>query len=124
MRIARRHVALACAVAAFAAVRVFMPPEVRVIDGDTFAMGSERIRVENIDTAELHSDCAAERRLAIAATVRASELLQGNLSLDRFGHDRYGRTLARVTLADGRDYGETMIADGLAHRWGETRPWC
>lgn len=32
-------------------------------------------------------------------------------------HDRYGRTLAYVELADGRDFAVTAVAAGMAHSY-------
>ncbi|MFD2578800.1 thermonuclease family protein [Novosphingobium colocasiae] len=40
----------------------------------------------------------------------------GPVRIDRSGRDRYGRTLATVTV-NGRDAGEYLIARGLARRW-------
>jgi micrococcal nuclease len=38
--------------------------------------------------------------------------------------DRYGRTLALVSV-DSQDLGEALIAAGLARRWdGRRHPWC
>ena len=99
-----------------------------MIDGDTIAIGEERIRIENIDTPETggRAACAEERRLASAATRQARAYFSeaGSISIRRSGVDRYGRTLATVRL-DGRDYGRLMIADGLAVRWaGRQHEWC
>ena len=33
------------------------------------------------------------------------------------GGDKYGRYLAKITLADGSDYDQTMINEGLAKPW-------
>ena len=101
---------------------------VRVIDGDTIAMGSERIRIANIDTPEKGSlaRCAEERRRAARATAHARRLFAQAEDIDvyRQGRDHYGRTIARVRL-DGWDFGSSMISAGHARRWtGRREPWC
>jgi endonuclease YncB( thermonuclease family) len=53
------------------------------------------------------------------------------VSVQREGKDRYGRTLARLSV-DGRDIGETLVRERLALRWQEgaaakqarTAHWC
>lgn len=99
-----------------------------VIDGDTFDVAGERVRISNIDAPELGtSHCLAELDLALAAAFRLRELLRDGFYLDREGTDAYGRTLAAVAMADGlrSDVGEILIAEGLARRWtGIRRPWC
>lgn len=103
----------------------------RVIDGDTFELeGGERVRILNIDTAEMppRSRCAAERDLALAAKARLSEVVgQGrSLQLVREGRDRdrHDRQLRRVRV-DGQDVGELLIREGLAQPWrGRKATWC
>lgn len=96
-----------------------------VVDGDTFWLSGEKVRVENIDTPEIEGKCARERGLAIRARDRLLELLNsGDVVMRRSGTDRYGRTLARIRV-NGRDVGETLVAEGLARRWeGRRREWC
>jgi len=102
-------------------------PTVRVIDGDTFDHGSERIRIVDIDTPELRSSCAEEGRLARAAKHRLEALLAaGPFELKRLGRDqdRYGRKL-RVVVRGGRSLGDVLVAEGLARTWtGRREPWC
>lgn len=101
---------------------------IRVTDGDTFRIGDERIRVENIDTPELGdgAGCASERALADRAKAHAELLLadEDAVTIRRNGEDQYGRTLARVAV-DGQDFGALMVAEGLARRWeGRRHEWC
>ncbi len=104
---------------------------IRVIDGDTIEDMRDDItyRLVNIDTPETGSRarCAAERALGDRATEAARALFADarRLELRPTGRlDRYGRTIAFV-LIDGRDMGETLIADGLARPWrGRREPWC
>ncbi|MBL8544446.1 MAG: thermonuclease family protein [Hyphomonadaceae bacterium] len=106
-------------------------PAWRVIDGDTIedeATG-ERIRLVNIDTPETgpRARCAAERQLGDRATQRARVLIAAasRVEIARTGRsDRYQRTIAFIRV-DGRDFGEQMIAEGLARPWrGRREPWC
>lgn len=106
------------------------PP--KAVDGDTVSFGSERVRIANIDTPEIHhAQCDAERRLGLLAKKRMAELLaSGQIVLHRGDpgtgrmKDRHGRTLATIDVA-GRDIGEIMISEGLARPWtGKRQPWC
>jgi micrococcal nuclease len=100
---------------------------VRVIDGDTFDYGGERIRIADIDTPELRARCPEEAARARAATARLDSLLAaGPFELHRSGRDedRYGRKL-RVVTRGGRSIGDSLVAEGLARTWtGRREPWC
>lgn len=102
------------------------------VDGDTIRVGSETVRIANIDTPEIHTaKCDAERRLGQLAKSRVEALLrQGEVVVHpgdpKSGRtrDRHGRLLALVTIA-GRDLGATLIAEGYARPWrGRREPWC
>lgn len=99
----------------------------RVIDGDTVALGDERIRLANIDAPERdgNAECDAERMLAEVASLQLWQILQsGPVTIERTGRDRYGRTLATLSV-DGRDVGETLIEGQLAVNWvGRRHDWC
>lgn len=103
-----------------------------MIDGDTFRLNGEVIRISNIDAPEMppRSRCWAEARLARAATMELQRIqgegTPGGLRITREGQDRYRRTLARVSYDGGRtDAGETMIARGMASPWtGRRWDWC
>lgn len=100
---------------------------IRVIDGDTFSLGPERIRIANIDSPETHPPrCVEEARLGLAATQRLRELLgSGTVTMSGTAHDRYGRAL-RIVQVDGVDVGEALIGAGLARSYdGKKRQgWC
>lgn len=104
---------------------------IRVIDGDTLEDMATDItyRLVNIDTPETGSRarCTAERDLGNQATQAARTLVGAAQQFETrpTGRiDRYGRTIAFV-IVDGRDLGETLIADGLARPWrGRREPWC
>jgi micrococcal nuclease len=106
------------------------PGVCRAIDGDPYVCFSDRIRVENIDSPELHAGCAAELDAALAAKLFAQHALDGALQIEiriheRRPRDRYGRTLARA-IVDSDDLGDLMIEAGLARTYhGERRrSWC
>lgn len=100
-----------------------------VVDGDTFWLNGQKIRVADIDTPETHpARCPGEAALGDAATRRLQELLNaGDFSLrsvDR-DRDRYGRLL-RVVERDGQSLGDMLIAEGLARPYagGIRAGWC
>jgi micrococcal nuclease len=100
-----------------------------VIDGDTFHLGSEKIRIADIDAPETGgAQCALEAELGARAKLRLRELLnKGPFELRSYQSrdwDQYGRKL-RVVVRDGKSIGDTLIAEGLARRWnGKRRRWC
>jgi micrococcal nuclease len=111
-------------------------PSIHIIDGDTVRLpgrngaAGEIIRIWNIDAPETaRARCEAEAALGRRATARLGQLLRAGpvaVVMDEPAgrrEDRYGRTLARLTIA-GRDIGEIMIRDGLATRWPQRRDWC
>lgn len=103
----------------------------RIIDGDTVVLAGETVRILNIDAPELRRPgCDAEKRLAVLARKRVSELIGDGSSVTLIRgdgkrmKDRHGRTLARL-LVNGADIGDKLVADGLARPWeGKRRSWC
>ncbi|HEX9980972.1 MAG TPA: thermonuclease family protein [Flavobacterium sp.] len=86
---------------------------VSIADGDTFSFLSDnkkiRVRIEAID--------APEKGMPFYKS--AKEYLSGLcgakfVKLKIINTDRYGRFVARVTLADGRDVSSEMIKAGMA----------
>jgi micrococcal nuclease len=102
-----------------------------VYDGDTVEIicGAEKrtARLVGFDTPETKEpDCAAERALGEKATLRLRALVKsGQVRLYLQGHDKYGRDLARLTVA-GRDVGDILVGEGLAHAYhgGQRGGWC
>lgn len=99
-----------------------------VVDGDTIWLDGEKIRLQGYETPETATNiCGGQSdiRLGNAATSRLIEILNtANLTIQRTGKDRYGRTLA-IIRADGRNVGDILIAEGLARRWPDGREfWC
>ena len=106
-----------------------------VIDGDTFKLGSRKIRIIGIDTPETHpARCAKEAELGEAATARLQILLnQGPFEMSAWAHngnDRYGRELRAISrkLPDGstQSIAADMRESGLARRYmgGFKMGWC
>ncbi|WP_373487998.1 thermonuclease family protein, partial [Blastomonas sp.] len=99
-----------------------------VVDGDTFWLKGEKIRIADIDTPEISSPrCPGELERGRRATERMLDLLNAAPfalePVDR-SHDRYGRALFRVTRA-GESLGDVLIDEGLAVRFGGGKPdWC
>ena len=109
---------------------------VRIIDGDTlrviFPDGSQdRVRILGIDTPEKAADdndpgkfggAGDARLLALwggAAAQYTAARLDGQVTTIESDcaagtRDRYGRILAYITLPDGSDLGEELVAQGLA----------
>ena len=95
-----------------------------IIDGDTVALPcavpsrgcAEKIRFIDIDAPEtFRPHCENERRVGLKAKARVAELLRGaTVYVERSGRkDRYGRTLANLTTAEG-DVGKVLMREGLA----------
>lgn len=100
-----------------------------VVDGDTFWYHGEKYRISDINTPEISQPaCERERQLGRQAQVALLQSLNGaGLTLEqqeRRDTDRYGRKL-RVVMQDGQSIGDSLIAQGLAHRWeGHKLNWC
>jgi len=100
-----------------------------VVDGDTFWLEGEKIRIADIDTPEISEPkCDAEYELGMKATYRLRDLLNaGSFEVRTIGDrnvDRYGRKL-RVVVRNGRSLGDQLVREGLARTWtGRREPWC
>lgn len=102
------------------------PRHTCVVDGDTFWLAGEKIRIADIDTPEIaQPKCQAEYRLGMRATLRLRELLNaGPFELRGKGVDRNGRSL-RVVTRRSRSLGDQLVREGLARPWtGRREPWC
>jgi len=118
------------------------PGQIRVIDGDTIAVGTVHYRLVGFDTPETstRARCPAERALGAEATQRLRIIVAaGGLDLRRVscacrpGTEgtracNYGRLCGTLT-AGGRDVGEILIAAGLARLYPfgahvGPAPWC
>lgn len=99
-----------------------------VVDGDTFYLGGEKIRIADIDTPETHPPrCAEEAELGERATLRLRALLnEGDFTLGTIDRDedRYGRKL-RTVMRGGESLGDVLVDEGLARPYaGGRRSWC
>lgn len=100
-----------------------------IVDGDTFWIAGEKVRIADIDTPEIGAPaCRRERLLGEQAKRRLHQLMNaGPVELRRAGsrnRDRYGRLL-RTVHRDGRSLGDILVAEGLARRWrGSKQGWC
>ncbi len=83
----------------------------RVIDGDTFEIAGEKIRIRGVDTPEMKSKSEVERRAAQAAKDELERLLGTGYSINRLGRDKYGRTVGEVYNRDG-EIAEQLIEAG------------
>lgn len=104
------------------------PRETCVVDGDTFWLGGEKIRIADINAPETEqAQCASERARGELAKLRLLELLnRGPVELVDAprGRDRYGRRLA-VVQRNGKSLGARLVKEGLAETWrGRRSNWC
>lgn len=105
----------------------------RVIDGDTVKVtcrgtGETSARLTGFDAPELNRPaCATEARQAVRARDRLTALILNAPRVDAFvsGRDKYRRLLMRLEI-NGRNVGDTLIAEGLARPYdgGKRGSWC
>ena len=120
--------ALCFGLAAPAHAQEVLQGRIQVIDGDTIwhyaprSRSPEKIRLVDIDAPESHrSSCERELVAGLRAKARLLELMSIRpVAIERCDvhgqacDDRFGRTLARIRLANGREAGAVLIAEGLA----------
>lgn len=96
-----------------------------VVDGDTFWLDGEKIRIVGIDAPEMKGRCRTETARAEKAKLRLRDILNSAaITLDRTGKDRFGRTLAHVRVGAG-DTGDMLVREGLARPYeGRKAQWC
>jgi micrococcal nuclease len=90
-----------------------------VIDGDTvISNNDEHIRLIGIDTPEINYKTGISETGAITAKNYLKDLIQDASSIgmifDEEKHDKYGRTLAHLFLADGTNIQTMMLLRGKA----------
>ena len=101
-----------------AAVEPRITGVIRVIDGDTIALGKTRIRLFGIDAVEGDQPCTAADGTVLNCGAWVSSLVHQSYDGQRadcvrVDTDRYGRTVARCK-ALGQDMGQALVAAGLA----------
>jgi endonuclease YncB( thermonuclease family) len=99
-----------------------------VVDGDTFYIGGQKVRIADIDAPETHDyRCRSELELGERAARDLQALLNsGAVTMTTIDRDRdvYGRLLRNVRV-NGRDVGDALISAGVARAYaGGRRPWC
>lgn len=100
-----------------------------VIDGDTIRYAGAKIRIEDMDTPEIHDyKCDGELERGLRAKSRLLELINaGPFEIVYSGgrdEDQYGRKLRRI-VRNGLSLGELLVDEGLARRYaGGRRSWC
>lgn len=114
-------------------IRLVEADVVRVIDGDTVKMrvhvwlGTHvNVRIRGIDTPEIRTKCAKEKKRARQAKHFLEKLLSGNVKLMNITRGKYaGRVMADVQV-DGNDVAYEMIDKGHARPYhgGKRLPWC
>ena len=86
--------------------RLLQDGQIRLIDGDTFAVGAERFRIRGINAPETTEAGGFD------ATQRLDLLLhEGPVLVIPYGQDTYGRTLAEVYV-NNRNVAEVMKEEG------------
>lgn len=92
-----------------------------VRDGDTvkaFFLVPASIRLYGINAPEIDTDQGKVARDALAAMVPAGSRTE----IELIGHDKYGRTLAKIRTRDGGDASAWMVAAGHAKEWDGKGP--
>nr|WP_112828119.1 thermonuclease family protein [Rhizobium cremeum] len=95
-----------------------------VIDGDTLALGPERLRLEGIDAPETGQTCGADDApwdCGSAARRRLTQLAGAREFICHGGQpDRYRRKLVRCQMPEG-DPAAVLVQEGLAVSYGDYR---
>lgn len=106
---------------------------IRVIDGDTLLVSAvpwpdhhvtTYVRLRGVDAPELKSRCPTVRRAATQAQDALAAMVTGGgplLLTDISGDKYYGRVLAEVLLADGRNPARELLASGLVEEYSGGR---
>jgi endonuclease YncB( thermonuclease family) len=117
---------------------IVYPAEVlRIIDSDTFEARvrvwpgldvDTKIRLRDIDAAELHVRCADELARAQAARIALQAMLaDGRVTISRVGIDKYdGRVDATIATRTTPDVSAALLNGGFARAYdgGKRGSWC
>lgn len=91
----------------------------KIADGDSFAIGTRKLRLKGIDAPEYHQTCkdanGAEWPCGRSARAALEKLLtQSGLACDAEAHDRYSRSLATCRTTQTADLAAAQVSDGMA----------
>ncbi len=89
-----------------------------VLDGDTLAVGSDRLRIFGIDAPESDQPCrrhgSAYACGAVARDAMVAIIGGGSLACEALDTDRYGRRVVRCVNDRGADIGSELVRQGWA----------
>lgn len=91
---------------------------VHVIDGDTFEVRGQRVRLYGIDAPEQKQNCTSKQGNLWACGAWVTDMVRARYqgqqaSCKELGRDRYGRMVARCSIG-GQDVARQLVQDGLA----------
>ncbi len=100
------------------AVQAEIRGPIDVIDGDTFDVAGQRIRLQSIDAPENGQACGTEQGPMFDCGTWVTRAVRGMLrgqtaTCAALDTDRYGRIVASC-IVNGVDLGETIVSQGLA----------
>lgn len=104
----------------------------KVVDGDTIevevAGKTEKIRMLGVNTPETVDprrpvECYGKEASDHAKLILADASVELVADASQGDADKYGRLLRYVVMADGTDFGRTMIQDGYAYEYTYDKPY-
>ncbi|MBB3463772.1 thermonuclease family protein [Rhizobium sp. BK377] len=102
---------------------------IQIIDGDTLLVPATpwpqqtmevHVRIRGIDAPEIHSKCTEIRKAGLKARDALQQMISGVsiIQLRGIAGDKYfGRILADVTFADGRNPAQDLLSEGLVRAY-------
>lgn len=101
------------AIASYGAEKSYLARVISVLDGDTVVVKhdnkNEKLRFNGIDCPEKTQDFGPN-----ASNFSKEHCLDKEVTITPHGEDRYGRTIADITLANGECLNEELVKAGLA----------
>ncbi len=107
-------------------------PVVHIVDGDTIDIErggvKERLRLIGVNSPESVDprrpvECFGKEASKYASSILTGQSVTIETDTSQGLLDKYGRTLAYVFLADGRNFNELMIRDGYAYEYTYSKPY-